>query len=70
MLSLRLECKKTSFILQFNQFLGDEKSLSPVNLRSPGTLETRLGRVLMSNPVNTELATVQIWGQTEQIPFD
>ena len=39
---------KTSFILQFNQFLGDEKSHSPngrviCDLHSPDTFDTRLG---------------------------
>ena len=50
--------QKTSFILQFNSFLGDEKLHSPngrvnCDLCSPDTLDTCMGerRVLMSNPV-------------------
>ena len=39
---------KKSFILQFNQFLGDEKSHSPngrviCDLHSPDTFDTRMG---------------------------
>ena len=45
---------KTSFILQFNQFLGDEKSHSPngrviCDLHSPDTFDTRLGEWASAN---------------------
>ena len=54
---------KTSFILQFNQFLGDEKSHSPngrviCDLHSPDTFDTRLGEWASAN--------VQPW-QTDSI---
>ena len=46
--------KKTSFILQFIQFLGDEKSHSPngrvmCDLHSPDTFDTRLGERASAN---------------------
>ena len=45
---------KTSFTLQFNQFLGDEKSHSPngrviCDLHSPDTFDTRLGEWASTN---------------------
>ena len=45
---------KTSFILQFNQFLGNEKSHSPngrviCDLHSPDTFDTRLGERASAN---------------------
>ena len=50
----KTEYKKTSFILQFNQFLGDEKSHSPngrviCDLHSPDTFDTRLGERASAN---------------------
>ena len=52
--SAKQNIKKTSFILQFNQFLGDEKSHSPngrviCDLHSPDTFDTRLGERASAN---------------------
>ena len=52
--SAKQNIKQTSFILQFNQFLGDEISHSPngrviCDLHSPDTFDTRLGERASAN---------------------
>ena len=63
----------TSYILQFNQFLGDEKSHSPngwviCDLHSPDTFDTRLGERASANvqPWHNHQSSVGLKAQLEE----